>query len=115
MRYQGEIAQSSATLTALQDQDAATRRAVDGRVESAFLQLDSREEQARLYGKSLVPAAQKLESLAEDSYRAGQADILAVLSAQQNVQQVKQKYLQSLYAVHQAFASLEETVGVPLD
>src|SRR5487761_1742743 len=105
MRYQGEIAQSSATLTALEDQAAATRRAVDGRVESAFLQLDSREEQARLYGKSLVPAAQKLESLAEDSYRAGQADILAVLSAQQNVQQVKQKYLQSLYAVHQAFAS----------
>ena len=115
MRYQGEIAQSSATLTALEDQAAATRRAVDGSVESAFLQLDSREEQARLYGKSLVPAAQKLESLAEDSYRAGQADILAVLSAQQNVQQVKQKYLQSLYAVHQAFAQLEATVGVPLD
>lgn len=115
MRYQGEIAQSSATLVALEDQAAATRRAVDGRVESAFLQLDSREEQARLYGKSLVPAAEKLETLAEESYRAGQADILAVLSAQQNVRQVKQQYLQSLYAVHQAFAQLEATVGVPLD
>jgi len=115
MHYQGEIAQSNAALVALQDQYAAMQRSVDGSVESAFLQLDSREEQARLYGKSLVPAAQKLERLAEDSYRAGQADILAVLSAQQNVQQVKQKYLQSLYAVHQAFAQLEATVGVPLD
>ena len=115
MHYQGEIAQSNATLVALEDQYAAMRRSVDGSVESALLQLDSREEQARLYGKSLVPAAQNLESLAEESYRAGQADILAVLSAQQNVQQVRQQYLQSLYAVHQAFAQLEATVGVPLD
>lgn len=115
MHYQGEIAQSDAALVALQDQYAAVQRSVDGSVESAFLQLDSREEQARLYGKSLVPAAQNLESLAEESYRAGQADILAVLSAQQNVQQVRQQYLQSLYAVHQAFAQLEATVGVPLD
>ncbi|HVA72656.1 MAG TPA: TolC family protein [Candidatus Limnocylindrales bacterium] len=115
MRYQGEIAQSNASLLALEDQAAATRRAVDGRIESAYFQLDSREEQARLYGKSLVPAAAKLESLAEESYRAGKANILSVLNAQQNVQQVQQKYLQSLYAVHQAFAQLEATVGVPLD
>src|SRR5487761_364011 len=114
-RYQGEIAQSNASLLALEDQAAATRRAVDGRIESAYFQLDSREEQARLYGKSLVPAAAKLESLAEESYRAGKANILSVLNAQQNVQQVQQKYLQSLYAVHQAFAQLEATVGVPLD
>jgi len=115
MRYQGEIAQSNATLVALDDQATAMRRVVDGRVESAFLQLDSREAQARLYKNSLMPAADKLESMAEESYKAGKANILSVLDAQKNVQQVRQAYLQSLLAVQQAFAQLEATVGAPLD
>ncbi|MGH9727914.1 MAG: TolC family protein [Candidatus Acidiferrales bacterium] len=114
-RNQGEIAQSDASLVALEDQAAATRRAVEGHVESAFLQLDSREAQARLYKDSLMPAADKLESMAEESYKAGKANILSVLDAEKNVQTVREQYLQSLLAVHQAFAQLEATVGVPLD
>ncbi|HEV2288937.1 MAG TPA: TolC family protein [Candidatus Acidoferrales bacterium] len=114
-RNQGEIAESSASLIALQDQSLATRRAVEGRVESAYLELDSRETQAQLYNASLLPASERLESMAEESYRAGKANILSVLEAQKNVQQVREEYLQSLFAVQQAFAQLEETVGAPLD
>lgn len=115
MRYQGEIAESDASLVALEDQATATRRAVEGHVESAFLQLDSREAQARLYKDSLMPAADKLEGMAEESYKAGKANILSVLDAQKNVQAVREQYLQSLLAVQQAFAQLEATVGTPLD
>lgn len=114
-RNQGEVAESSATLVALGDQERATRRAVEGHVESGYLDLQTREQQARLYKNSLVPAADNLEQLAEESYRAGKANILYVLDAQKNVQAVKLEYLQSLFAVHQAFAQLEETVGAPLD
>lgn len=114
-RYQGEIAESDASLVALEDQAAATRRAVEGHVESAFLQLDSREAQARLYKDSLIPAADKLEGMAEESYKAGKANILSVLDAQKNVQSVREQYLQSLLAVQQAYAQLEATVGTPLD
>lgn len=114
-RYQGEIAQSDASLVALEDQATATRRAVEGHVESAFLQLDSREAQARLYKDSLMPAGDKLEGMAEESYKAGKANILSVLDAQKNVQAVREQYLQSLLAVQQAFAQLEATVGTPLD
>jgi cobalt-zinc-cadmium efflux system outer membrane protein len=114
-RNQGEIAQSSAALTALEDQAAATRRAVDGRVEQAYYELDAREAQAKLYKETLVPAASNLENMAEESYRAGKADILSVLTAQKNVQDVQQAYLQSLFTVQQAFAQLEETVGTALD
>ncbi|HKW88933.1 MAG TPA: TolC family protein [Candidatus Acidoferrales bacterium] len=115
MRNQGEIAESSATLIALEDQAAATRRAVDGRVEQAYYELDAREAQAKLYNETLVPAAAHLESMAEESYQAGKANILSVLDAQRNVQQVRLAYLQSVFAVQQAFAQLEETVGAPLD
>lgn len=114
-RNQGEIAASSAMLAALEDQARATRRSVEGRVESSYLNLQTRESQARLYESSLVPAADKLETLAEESYRAGKENILYVLDAQKNVQTVKQEYLQSLFAVHQAFAQLEVIVGTPLD
>jgi outer membrane protein, heavy metal efflux system len=114
-RNQGEIAESSATLVALDDQAQATRRLVEGHVESGYLDLQTLESQARLYQSSLVPAADKLETLAEESYRAGKENILYVLDAQKNVQAVKQEYLQSLFAVHQAFAQLEEIVGTPLD
>lgn len=114
-RYQGEIAESDASLVALEDQATATRRAVEGHVESAFLQLDSREAQARLYKDSLIPAADKLEGMAEESYKAGKANILSVLDAEKNVQAVREQYLQSLLAVQQAFAQLEATVGTPLD
>lgn len=114
-RNQGEVAESSATLVALGDQERATRRAVEGHVEAGFLDLQTREQQARLYRDSLIPAANRLESLAEDSYRAGKENILYVLEAQKNVQAVKQEYLQSLFAVQQALAQLEETVGAPLD
>ncbi|MFZ0213867.1 MAG: TolC family protein [Candidatus Acidiferrales bacterium] len=114
-RDQGEIAQSSASLMALEAQASATRRAVEGHVESAYLELDSREAQAQLYKESLLPASERLESMAEESYRAGKANILSVLDAQKNVQQVREEYLQSLYAVQQAFAQLEDTVGAPLD
>ena len=43
------------------------------------------------------------------------ANILVVLDAQRNVQDVERNYLQSLLALESAFASLEQTVGATLD
>jgi outer membrane protein, heavy metal efflux system len=114
-RNQGEIAQSRATERALESELAATRRAANAKVESAYLDLTARRTEAQVYHDSLLPASQKLEQLAEDSYRAGKANILVVLSAQQDVQQVQRQYLDSLLAVQSAFAELEQQVGVPLD
>ncbi len=114
-RNQGEIARSSASLRVLKSEAAATRRAVAGRVEAAYFELHARQTQVELYHSTLLPAARRLESLAEDSYRAGRANVLTVLDAQRNVQQVERDYLDSLRALQEAFAGLEETVGVPLD
>ena len=52
--------------------------------------------------------------MSEESYRAGKTDILSVLDAQRNVQDVERQYLQSLFALQSAYAALEETVGAPL-
>jgi cobalt-zinc-cadmium efflux system outer membrane protein len=114
-RNQGEIAQSRASQHALGTEAEATRRSVAGRVESAYFELDARRAEVEIYRKDLVPATEHLESMAEESYRAGKSSILTVLDAQRNVQQVQQEYLQSVFNAQSSFARLEETVGVPLD
>jgi outer membrane protein TolC len=112
---QGELAQSEANQIALGGQLAAARRAADARVESAYFDLEARRTQVQLYRDTLLPASRQLEEMAEESYRAGKANILTVLGAQHDVQQVERDYLDSLLAVQSAFAQLEEAVGAPLD
>jgi outer membrane protein, heavy metal efflux system len=114
-RNQGEIAQSLASERALDAELSAIRRANDAKVESAYFDLVARRTEAQVYHDSLLPASQKLEQMAEDSYQSGKANILTVLSAQSDVHQVQRQYLDSLLAVQSAFAELEEAVGAPLD
>ena len=114
-RNQGEIAQSLATQSLLDSEEAATKRSTAARVETAYYDLDAQRTQAETYRATLVPVAQQLESLAEQSYRAGKADILMVLTAQRNVQDVEQSYLQSLLTVQSTFGQLEEIVGTSID
>jgi len=88
---------------------------VAGRVEAAYFEWATRQAQVELYRRTLLPAARRLQGLAEESYRAGKSSILTVLDAQRNIQQVKRDYLDSLAALQVAFAGLEETVGASLD
>lgn len=115
MRNQGEITQSLAAEHAVELETVAARRAVAGLIESAYFELEARQSQVELYRQKLLPASQRLESLTEESYRAGKANILTVLAAERDARQVQREYLDSLLAAQTAFAKLEETVGAPLD
>ncbi len=114
-RNQGEIAQSQAASRVLDSEVTAARRAVAGRVEAGYYEWSTRQTEVDLYERTLLPAVQRFEGLAEESYRAGRASLLTVLDAQRNVQQVEREYLDSLLALQTAFAGLEEIVGAPLD
>jgi len=114
-RNQGEIAQSTATLRALEQEIGAKRRAVAGQAESAYYLLNAREAEVNLYKQSLIPATKRLEELAEESYKSGKANILTVLGAQRDVQHIESEYLSSLLAMQTSFADLEEITGAPLD
>ena len=114
-RYQGELAQSSANQRLIEAEIAAKRRQVSGDVEAAFAELNARIMEVDLYQRTVIPAGRKLESLTEDSYRAGKTNILSVIEAQRTVRQNERDYRQSLLELQKAFSELEETVGVPLD
>ncbi len=113
-RYQGQIAQSLANQQVLDDQVAAARRSVAGNVETSYLMLTAQETKVNLYQNKLVPASRQLERMAEESYRVGKTDILAVITALQNEQTIQQQYLQSLYTAQAAYATLEGAVGTAL-
>ncbi len=112
---QGEIAQSTAAERALERELAAARRAADAKVESAYFDLRARQTQVQLYRETVVPSSNRLEEMAEESYRAGKAGILTVLGAQHDVQQAQRDFLASELAMQSAFAQLEEAVGAPLE
>jgi outer membrane protein, heavy metal efflux system len=114
-RYQGELAQSSATQTLVRAELQARQRSVAGEVEAAYNEVLAKLTEVDLYNRTVIPAGRKLEDLAEQSYRAGKANILSVLDAQRSVQENERDYLQSLFDLQQAFAELEDTVGVSLD
>jgi cobalt-zinc-cadmium efflux system outer membrane protein len=110
-RNQGQIAQSFASQQVLEAEAAATQRAVAARVEAGYFDLQAQQLQVELYRDKLLPVAHQVESMAEESYRAGKTSILAVLQAQRSVQDVERSYLESLFAWQSNYASLEETVG----
>ena len=114
-RNQGEIAASQASQRALESQVMAAHRAVDAQVMSADHDLEAQRNKVETYRATIIPSAEHLETMAEESYRAGAAPILTVLTAQQAVQQVELEYLDSALAMHRAFSRLELAVGAPLD
>jgi outer membrane protein TolC len=114
-RNQGEIAQSLANERVLEAENAATERSVSARVEAGFYDLEAQRTQVQLYRDRLLPVARQLESMAEESYRAGKTNILTAIQAQQDVQSVESSYLQSLEQLQDLYAGLEETVGGAVD
>lgn len=114
-RNQGEIAQSLASQKFLELDLAATKRRIESEVDSAALEFGARSSQVKIFRDSLLPAARRLAQMAEESYKAGKANILTVIDAQRNASQVEQEYLNSLVAAQSAFAALEEAVGAALD
>ncbi|MGH9592435.1 MAG: TolC family protein, partial [Bryobacteraceae bacterium] len=114
-RNQGELEQSSATLRAIEGETLAMRRSVAGEVEASWYELNSKVTQVVLYRDKVLPVGKQLQDLAEQSYQLGRTNILTVLDAQRAAQQNERDYLQSLFDLQQAFAALEEVVGVNLN
>jgi len=113
-RNQGEIAQSTATLSQLQAEREAVFRTMETSVFGAWTRLQALARQAAVYRDRLVPTATSLESLAEESYRAGRSPVLTVLDAQRSLRDVRREYLQALADYQTAIADLEEILGAPV-
>ena len=63
------------------------------------------------YTARLVPTATDLESLAEESYRAGRSSVLAVFDAQRSLRDLNRDVLQAALDLQLAIADLEDLLG----
>jgi len=110
-RNQGEIAGSLAATSQLQAQREATQRTIENALFGTVARIRAQRQRADAYTTRLVPTAVDLESLAEESYRAGRTSVLSVLDAQRTVRDVRDEALQAGLDVQTSIAELEELLG----
>ena len=113
-RNQGEIAQSIAVAAQLRAQREATRRDVENSVFGAVAKIEAQRRQVEAFERRLVPTATDLESLAEESYRAGRTSILALLDSQRSLRDLRREALQAMLDLQLSLADLEEILGTAL-
>ena len=113
-RSQGEIAASIAATSQLRAQRDAMRRTVETSVFATLARIDAQRRQFDAYQQRLVPTAANLETLAEESYRAGRTSVLGVLDAQRNLRDFRREALQAGLDLQLLLADLEEILGTAL-
>jgi cobalt-zinc-cadmium efflux system outer membrane protein len=113
-RNQGEIAASIATTAQLRTKREATARVVENQVYGTLARVEAVRRQVEAYEQRLVPIATDLESLAEESYRAGRTSVLGLLEAQRSLRDLRRESLQAALDLQLALADLEEVIGTPI-
>jgi cobalt-zinc-cadmium efflux system outer membrane protein len=113
-RNQGEIAASIATTAQLRTRREATLRGVENQVYGTLARLEAARRQVDAYEQRLLPTATDLETLAEESYRAGRTSVLGLLEAQRALRDLRRESLQAALDLQFALADLEEVLGTPI-
>jgi outer membrane protein, heavy metal efflux system len=113
-RNQGEIAQSVATTSQLRARRDAAMRGIENSVFGLTARIDAQRRRVDTYDRQLVPTATDLESLAQESYRAGRTSVLGVLDAQRSLRDVRREALQAALDLQLSIADLEELLGTDI-
>jgi cobalt-zinc-cadmium efflux system outer membrane protein len=113
-RNQGEIATTIATSSQLVAERDATNRTIENTIFGTLATIEARRQQVHAYRERLVPTASDLESLAEESYRAGRTSVLAVFDAQRSLRDLRREALQAAYELQVSIADLEELLGTSI-
>jgi cobalt-zinc-cadmium efflux system outer membrane protein len=100
------------------DQLLAQRRAAEIRITAEVTAATATAETQRSayvrYRDVILPQAQQVEQLAQDSYQFGQTGIAALLQALQASRDVRLRALDAMAQLQTALADLERAIGAPL-
>jgi len=113
-RNQGQIAEAVATGAQLRGRRDATRRAIENAVYGTIARIEAQRRQIAAYQQRLVPTATDLETLAEESYRAGRTSVLGVFDAQRSLRELTREALQAALDLQLSLADLEEILGTSI-
>ena len=112
-RHNGAVRQEEATLALLAAQREATAQRIRGAVASAAFRAAAAREQYRRYRDDILPRSREVEAMAQESYRAGQTNLVALLQSLQSARELRAKALQAAADFESALASLRQAMTAP--
>lgn len=102
------------TLDQLSAQRQASLARIDAIVSSAAVLAQTRRQLYVRYRDEIVPLAQQVEQVAQDSYQLGQTGIVSLLQALQSSRDVRLRSLDAASQFQNSLADLERAIGAPL-
>jgi cobalt-zinc-cadmium efflux system outer membrane protein len=113
--HQGEVELAKANYRQAVKQLEAAKAQVETDVQTAYQAFVSSRENIIMYQSEILPKANEVVRLARRSYETGFNPISAVIFAQQQYQQTRSSYFDTVVAYQNAWADLENAVGQPLE
>jgi cobalt-zinc-cadmium efflux system outer membrane protein len=113
-QYQGQINQARATWIQQLKQNELLRTQIAGGMVTAYEELLVARQNIEKFQKELLPDSLKVVQLSRRGYELGATDLATAVLAQQNYQQTLSSYFDAVVAYQNAWADLEQAVGVPL-
>ena len=102
------------TLDQLSAQRQASLARIDALVSSAAVLAQARRQLYLRYRDEIIPLAQQVEQVAQDSYQLGQTGIVSLLQALQSSRDVRLRSLDAASQFQNSVADLERAIGAPL-
>jgi outer membrane protein, heavy metal efflux system len=112
--HKAAVLVEQSTLDHLMAQREAAVLRITAEVTAAATAAEAQRQTYLRYQEIILPQAQQVEQLAQDSYKLGQTGIAALLQALQASRDVRLRSLDAVSAFQAAVADLERAIGAPL-
>lgn len=107
-RHTAAVQVEQATMAQLRAQRAALSRQVNANAFAARARAEAARKAYLRYRDDILPDSRKVEAMAEESYRAGQTGLPALLEALRAARELRQKELQAAADFESALADLQQ-------
>ncbi|HEY3120237.1 MAG TPA: TolC family protein, partial [Vicinamibacteria bacterium] len=111
-RHRGQVRVEEATVTQLQAERVALEQRIRGFVISAVARATAQRQQYLRYRDEILPKAREAETMAEESYRAGQTGLPTLLQSLQQARDLRARAAQAIADYQAALAELERAAAL---
>ena len=111
-RHRAAVRVEEATIAQLHAQREALAQKLQGAVAAALARATVQRQQYLRYRDEVLPRSREVEAMAEESYRAGQTGLPALLQALQSAREARAKAVQAASDYQIALAELERAAAV---
>jgi cobalt-zinc-cadmium efflux system outer membrane protein len=111
-RHRAAVRVEEATIAQLKAQREALVQRLEGAVGAALVRANTQRRQYLRYRDEILPRSREVEAMAEESYRAGQTNLVALLQALQAAREARARAVQAAYDYQVALAELQRAAAV---